>query len=346
MNADSPSSYPTSYSIKPGYVSSYYDRSYFGSRKIVKSEKIKQPRNNKPKRSLSDKARKRLRDAINWLYILSAKKEVQNNTTKRTFNFRLNFITLTLPATQFHSDKTIKRVALNGFLDTMRKYHGLLNYVWRAECQRNGSIHFHLVSDSFLNWYVVRNVWNRQMKKLGYIEKYRQKHTQLTEAEYIDTYTNKDGTNHDELKKRYAYGQSSHWKSPNTTDIHALYKVRNVTAYVSSYMTKGEKKRKKGEDYETQDRRIEGKLWGLSQSLSKIKSIVVERSEDVDKVLNKAINWLRCKYKVERYYSLIYVNVLQLKKLASDWIGRLLAEMVESVGYKAGGQQKKVYYYT
>jgi len=345
MKTNSPSCYPTSDSIKPNYISCYHDRSYYGSRLIDKSEKVRQPRNNRPKRSLSDKARKRLRDAINWLFILSSEKQCYNNKTKRTFNFRLNFITLTLPSTQFHSDKTIKRVALNGFLDIMRKYHGLENYVWRAECQRNGSIHFHLVSDCFLNWYVVRNVWNRQIKKLGYIEKYRKKHTQLTEADYIETYSNKDGTNHDRLKKSYAYGQSSNWASPNSTDVHALYKVRNVTAYVSGYMSKSGKKRKKGEDYETQDRRIEGKLWGLSQSLSKIKSIVVERSDNVDLVLDKAINFLKCKFKIERYYSLIYVNVLQLKKIAGDWIGRLLDEMVKSVGYKAGGQQKKLYYY-
>ena len=46
-----------------------------------------------------------------------------------------------------------------------KKPNGLENYVWVAEAQKRGAIHFHLVSTSFLRLEYVREQWN---KLLGY----------------------------------------------------------------------------------------------------------------------------------------------------------------------------------
>lgn len=61
-------------------------------------------------------------------------------------------------------------------------------------------------------------------------------------------------------------------RNPNSTDIHKLEKVHNVQAYLIKYMTKDQK-----------DRKIDGRLWGCSDSLRKLKhySTMIESKEAI-----------------------------------------------------------------
>ncbi|GAH86291.1 unnamed protein product, partial [marine sediment metagenome] len=45
-------------------------------------------------------------------------------------------------------------------------------YVWRAEKQENGNIHFHFIVDNFIPWNELRNTWNRIQQNLGYISRF------------------------------------------------------------------------------------------------------------------------------------------------------------------------------
>ena len=38
--------------------------------------------------------------------------------------------------------------------------------------------------------------------------------------------------------KRFEYGKKTNWSDPNTTDIHSVYKINNLAAYLSKYMAK------------------------------------------------------------------------------------------------------------
>ena len=124
---------------------------------------------------MSYKANKRVRLAIDWMVYLSKKKPLYSAEKKNKYQFKLNFITLTLPSKQKHSDNEIKATLLNQFLIELRHKYKLHNYLWRAESQANGNIHFHVVTDIFVPWRTLRTDWNRIQEKLGYISRYQEK---------------------------------------------------------------------------------------------------------------------------------------------------------------------------
>lgn len=158
---------------------------------------------------LCPSSKKRLTKAINLLVAIALPKSVINPSTGTPFTFKVNFITLTLPGAQGAiSDKHLKRYALDNWLKGMRRKHGLKSYVWRAERQYNGNLHFHVTSDCWLPLDSVRDEWNRHLRKLGLIDSFRAK-----------------------------FGHDR----PNSTDIHSVQKITNIAAYMVKYMSKDAK---------------------------------------------------------------------------------------------------------
>lgn len=228
---------------------------------------------------MSMKARKKFELALNWLLFNAKPKRVHDSETGKSFSFKVNFITLTLPATQQHSDQEIKDVCLNNFITVARKA-GLKNYIWRAEAQpATGNIHFHLITDMFIHYNDIRKWWNQSTQLLGYIDAYRLK-----------------------------FGH----RNPNSTDVHSVKHVRKLAPYLSKYCTKnrafaciGELRKIKGQVIEVlyksdmyhkeeggkkqgvvighilgaRIRPIEGRLWACSQSLSSKKTIIFDGQE-------------------------------------------------------------------
>lgn len=236
-------------------------------------------RKNSPGGEISRKAERRISQAIDWLLWLTDEKEFLNRKTKRLVRFKLNFVTLTLASRQIHSDNEIKSKLLNNFLTVARQKWGCVHYVWRAEAQKNGNIHFHIVFDKFIPWNEIRNSWNRIQNILGYVDRFKAKHGN---------------------------------KTPNSTDIHSIYKLRNIAAYLGKYIAKN-----------SPHRLIGGKLWGLSQSLSRMRSAQVMADGQVwDEFLHLKETFSQ-KVKDERYFSCIYTKVNDWCKVVA---GRLWQE--------------------
>lgn len=153
-----------------------------------------------------------MKNAINWLLLAAPKKWVFQKSTSRRFQFKINFITLTLPtADQKHSDTYIKRELLHPFLISMGYSHNLKNYIWKAEVTKNGVIHFHITTDTFVHWKDIRRCWNKQLSRHGYIDEFESKHGH---------------------------------RDPNSTDVHAVKNVKNLGAYMCKYLTKNDKSRR------------------------------------------------------------------------------------------------------
>jgi len=124
--------------------------------------------------TLSNTARGKITSSINAMRMISPMKSVFSADNKLWFKFRLNFITLTLPTAQMHDDSTIVREALRPFLDWMKYNYKLNSYVWKAEPQSNGNIHFHITTNVYIHYAKVQKSWNYNLNKLGYIDKYFQ----------------------------------------------------------------------------------------------------------------------------------------------------------------------------
>ena len=67
----------------------------------------------------------------NWLTALKEGKKRFGRDCK----FMPTFVTLTLPAKQKHTDKELKRNALDRFIVKMRNSYGVKHYFWRKENQ-------------------------------------------------------------------------------------------------------------------------------------------------------------------------------------------------------------------
>lgn len=227
---------------------------------IQVADALKNLKENKPNPQLSEKARRRLINSVNWLIASAKKKRVFSKQKNKNFFFKVNFLTLTIPySDKMPSDSFLKNKILHNFINTMMYRHNLRNYVWRAETQANGSIHFHFITDTFMDWNSVKEVWNRILLKNNLLTYYQKKHSNMSVEEYISEYSKNGNVTTDQLIMRYKKGVSENWVQPNSTDIHAVYKVRDIGAYVSKYMSKNEEER----------RAVNGRLWSCSYSISR-----------------------------------------------------------------------------
>lgn len=321
-----------------------------------KPSRVKRPRNNSAGRSLSPKAADRLALNIEWLVFLARKKKAFNPKTKQPFTFKINFITLTLPCLQFHDDDTLKNKCLNQFLTECRKICNLKNYVWRAECQKNGNLHIHLTADVYLNAYLLRSIWNRCLSKLGYIDRYHAKFAGCSFPEYIRLVEpnhpflvnfrkfknkkyrahllRKKGTPVDVLRRRWDYGRQSNWRAPNTTDIHSVRKVRDLAAYLRKYVTKDSTAVNSDGRYVLQARRISGRLWGCSQSLSKLRTVRTVVTNTIHNLLNAMVDKFQgCDFHYD-YASCFYVRARNYMQLNFSYLLALFRDYARKCEYQ------------
>lgn len=179
-----------------------------------------------------------------------------------------SFLTLTLPAKQIHCDNDIKKECFLRFIEwlTGDKERGasgwnVRNYIWVAETQKNGNIHFHLIIDRGLPADRINRKWNQFIERLGYVTRYRNRQNyiykngwyvrkdMLTErveqkrkaCRAMSQRFNKADAVNDEKKrqlKAYNSGIAGNWNNPPSTKIHAIQNIKKLTAYVSKYMTK------------------------------------------------------------------------------------------------------------
>jgi len=241
---------------------------------------------------MSDKTKIKVRDYLhNWIGSVSSYFAGRKQFHKKA-GIDFVFVTLTLPCTQNHEDAEIKKRALKPFLQQLERKHNVRNWLWVAEPQKNGNIHFHIIVDRFIEWQKVRKLWNGYMNDLGYIQDYRD----------AQEYHHRNGFNfRKELRDKWSYGEQveayikgkkTNWSDPNTTDVHKIRHVKNLPAYITKYICKS-----------NGSRPIEGRLWGCSDSIrnctpidlplsSKLKSIFQQLADEKGSELFKTdFNW-------------------------------------------------------
>lgn len=171
---------------------------------INQQKQARRPLINDAVGKLSRKARAKMVNAINWMVYLSQNQKYYSKKTKQMHALKLNFITLTLCAEQFHSDEYIKKHMLEPFLKWIKRKGNKL-YVWRAETQANGNLHFHITSNKYIHYTSIRNKWNSLLQKHGYMKKFLEK--------------------------------NGH-QDPNSTDVKGVKNAYKMAAYMVKYMSK------------------------------------------------------------------------------------------------------------
>lgn len=169
-----------------------------------------------------------------------------SNVSKR----RLTFATLTLSGKQQHDDNWIKRNMLNRMLLALQKKHNVKYYFWRAEKQKNGNIHFHIVVDSYIRNTDLQSEWNSIQADNGYLNEFFAKF------------------------KRY---------NAPSTDIRAISDTVNGINYVMKYISKNP------DELEDEKMKVSGRIWGCSKELKELKPYFDLESQDLGNALAKAV---------------------------------------------------------
>jgi len=260
---------------------------------------------------ISQSSARKIRNAIEWLLAAADEKIVYSKRTKRYHKWKLSFLTLTLPTQGNTTDIQVKSI-LNSFLTLAKYNYGLHSYIWKAEPQSRGVIHFHITSDCYMWKNSVRYEWNRLLAKSGLLNGH-----------------------HD----------------PPSTKIHSTYRVSNMAAYLTKYFIKpptafavppfkpkfdGLAVSKRGNDEISFSfpeklfyiRPISGRLWGCSQSLSKARSLAYIVKNDEMRALNQEIRDSGAIEKQKEYCNFFilpsdYYKKLSFGQLKHDYLEHL-----------------------
>jgi len=264
--------------IRPNKIVLYskiytYDNELKCERKPIRLEKNKMPSSRFHNFEISKDAQKTISEKISWLYQLAKSTYQKTSSGKEIFNFKMSFITLTLPSIQKHPTSEITSKCLNQLLIELRDEFELKNYVWRLEFQKNGNVHYHIAMDKFIDYERLRIMWNRIIGKLGYIKAYQDKFWSMSLNDYVTNYSTDKKTDFSTLAKRYARGKKENWENPPSVDVISCTSGKAISFYIAKYFNKKEKSGIKCNHLDNESNSANMRLWFCSRGLSKLKSI-------------------------------------------------------------------------
>lgn len=297
-------------------------------------------RNARPEKSfhnfkISQNASKTIKEKVQWLYLLGKSRYTKSYSGKEIFNFKINFLTLTLPSSQRHPTIQITKECFNQFLTEIRQRTNMENYVWRLEFQKNGNVHYHIVTDTYIDYFFAQKIWNRIINKLGYVDAYTRKFEVMSLSDYCQNSSASAGTPFDVLAKRYAKGKACKWSEPRSVDVKVCTSDKSIAFYISKYFSKDASNTSACNILDNEENSFALRLWFCSRSLSKLKSIV-------EYSCKMKINWhwlLKGRDKV-RNVVLDYADCLffEIKDLSAQLKGLLypvFREYANSLGYSS-----------
>lgn len=145
---------------------------------------------------------------------------------------KLIFITLTLSEAQKHDDNWIKRNMLDRYLVKLQRRYNVKYYFWKAEKQKNGRIHFHIIVDHYISKEDIQMEWNEIQRNVGYMDEF--------------------------------FFKNRRYNAPST-DVRIVTKGQKGIDYVLKYVSKNP------DDIEDASLQVKGRIWGCSSELKTLK---------------------------------------------------------------------------
>lgn len=188
---------------------------------------------------ITNHSSKRLKKTIDILLQLSPERMVYNSVIERLVSHTVAFITLTISAKERHlTPMEGHKLLLSKWLLRMKRKAGMTTYIWKAEYQKNGQLHYHITTPSWIPYYTIRDEWNNICSKAGFLTEYHKEHP---------------------------------GKMPNSTDVHKVYKIKNIQSYLVKYMSKKNENRPVVDPLDKDENKKYGKVWDCSMNLKQAK---------------------------------------------------------------------------
>lgn len=289
------------------------------------------------KLKISDNAYRTIKSRINWLYYLAQKRTVTTPKGKEITNFKIAFITLTLPAKQKQPTAEITSDLLNQFLTECRGRFKMHNYVWRLEFQKNGNVHYHIVTDTYIDFFKMKSIWNRIIDKKGYIKDYQKKMSNLSLNDYFNKYYGSDITKFDKCKEHFAKSKQENWLNPPTINVKSVVSNKSIAGYLSKYFAKDSKSEVIKNELDNISNTQNLRLWFCSRSLSKLKA-VSDFCEAVKYDIFAIVSYCADFFEVQMTYAkVIFFDIEQSVGNPKDWLNLILRKYAKRQRYKPAG---------
>ena len=269
---------------------------------------------------ISKNSQRNLRQKIEYLFLYAKSRRIRTYNSKIIPNFKVVFLTLKLPSEQKHPSSTIITECLQPLFELFRKRLNMVNYVYRVEFQKNGNIHFHICTDTYIDYYFALKHWNRFLDKLGYVSAFAEKMSKLSLKDYAEKY-GKDykGKKIDFNIIRYEKGGKKKWRNPNSVDVKNAKGGDNIGLYISKYFSKKDGAKKMNE-LDNEENTFALRLCYWSRSLSRLKPESMPKDYydiDIMRELAKDESVIICYYD---YCTVMYYDYKKLKGLAKYYL--------------------------
>jgi len=191
-------------------------------------------------------SKKRITKAVDLLLQLSPLTKVYNPITNKYQKFRLTFITLTIPLQSAKMDVNyLYKSSLKPFLRWISEVKKANTYVYKLEFQKNGSPHYHITTNKFIRYDELKSKWNLLLQAAGILDEHK-----------------------------FKFGNYN----PNSTDIHQVFALKNIEAYLCKYLSKND----------NLDGTYKGKIWGCSDNLKGQKMYTTEINRFNNLIIRRA----------------------------------------------------------
>jgi hypothetical protein len=221
---------------------------------IKKEAVIKPEKQLKLPKQMSGRTKAKIQDKLKAFFII--------HKIKHHGKQPLIMLTLTLTSKQLYEDSRYNKM-LNNFLTIMRKKYQI-NYLWVAEKQNNGNIHYHIIVDRYVNVTIANATWCKILNYNGHDVKMPK-----TKCPSGLTY-----------KETQEYFSSKNCSNP--VDVKYLTNSSAIGAYLTKYITKNKTS-------------VDCQIWNCSKLISNtITAFSMEYCQTFAEKL-KRNNWYKCK---------------------------------------------------
>lgn len=291
---------------------------------------------------ISENSQRNLRKKIEYLFQFSTEKKVKSRNNK-IFKYKCAFMTFTLSSQQIHCTAEIVNKIWQPFLDRMRKLHGMNNYVYRLEFQRNKNVHFHLVTDCYVDYYDLLKLWNECQDYRLYHLRYVNERANESYSEFLNK---KMGSNKskNELFNEWVKNKQG-LAVANSVDVRVARDNTDIGSYISKYFSK-----KNGSDNSVcNDLDNEENSFGLrlcfwSRSLSQCKSeLMPEEYYPYNNIFEKIRGWNDVVEKWFDYCKVLYINRKKLFWNERDLLNRIFDYFKRKWGYQEWNSSNCIY---
>jgi hypothetical protein len=308
--------YSTVVSINPASITTYPEL-ISGSRPHKQLETYKLNfQDNQHHTKISHSAAKKISTALDYILYTAKEKKIPEGFRGQGLKYKIAFVTLTLSSRQIHSDKEIIKGIFQPLLDWLRKSYKCESYIWRAEKQKNGNLHFHLIIDKWVPWQILRERWNRYQQNLGYVTRYADRQRKFHEHGYHVRYDLIKNWKPQNQKAAYEKSRHQDWNNPNSVDIHSTKHIKNLKQYLCKYLTKQQNENNEKDPNKFTNPidllSIDSRLWACSERLSNLRGAKADIDSEIIEELERVKSKKNVKTVIGDYFTVCYVDICKL----------------------------------